>query len=88
MRRHPWPRLSALGMASTALMVICGVAACSDGSSSPSVGPQSDTGFVVRGNPESAAGATWTFRGTVDGTTYDLAGVLLKPLAEYSRLVL
>ena len=68
-------------MASTfgVLMMICGVAACSGGSSSPSLGAQSDTGFVVRGNPESTAGATWTFRGTVDGTTYDLAGVLLKP---------
>lgn len=42
------------------------------------VGPDT-TSFVVTGNPESPAGATWTFRATVDGTTYDLSGVLLKP---------
>lgn len=40
-----------------------------------------DTGFVVTGNPESAGGATWTFRDTVDGVWYDLAGVLYKPRA-------
>jgi dienelactone hydrolase len=38
-----------------------------------------DTGFVVNGNPESASGATWTYRGTVDNVDYDLSGVLLKP---------
>ena len=38
-----------------------------------------DTGLVVTGNPESAAGASWTYKGTVDGVTYDLAGVLYKP---------
>jgi dienelactone hydrolase len=35
--------------------------------------------FLVHGDPESAAGATWTFRGVVEGTRYDLSGVLLKP---------
>jgi dienelactone hydrolase len=38
-----------------------------------------DTGFIVNGNAESSAGATWTFRGTVDGVAYDLTGVLFKP---------
>jgi dienelactone hydrolase len=58
-----------------ALLTGCG------GSSSTSSAPRitSDTGFVVSGNPESAAGATWTYRGTVDAVTYDLSGVLLKP---------
>jgi dienelactone hydrolase len=35
--------------------------------------------FDITGDPESPAGATWVFRGTVDGMRYDLAGVLLKP---------
>ena len=36
-------------------------------------------GFVISGNPESASGATWTFRDTLDGVAYDLTGSLLKP---------
>jgi len=35
--------------------------------------------FIVSGSPASTSGATWTFRGTVDGVAYDLSGVLLKP---------
>ena len=35
--------------------------------------------FVITGNPESSTGATWTFKGNVDGTRYDLAGVVYKP---------
>ena len=35
--------------------------------------------LVVSGSPESATGATWTYRDTVDGVIYDLTGVLLKP---------
>ena len=38
-----------------------------------------DTGFVVTGDPTSRHGATWTFRGTVDGVSYDLAGALYRP---------
>lgn len=41
--------------------------------------PNAADGFTVSGDPESPRGATWTFRGTVDGTPYDLSGVLLKP---------
>jgi dienelactone hydrolase len=56
------------------------IAAAGCGSGSASVSPPPDTGtFVVTGNPESPGGATWTFRGTDSGVTYDLAGVLLKP---------
>jgi hypothetical protein len=36
-------------------------------------------GFVLTGNPASASGATWTYRDTVNGVIYDLAGVLFKP---------
>ena len=54
------------------------LAACG-GSGGSAVETRPDTGFVITGNPETAAGATWTFRNTLDGVTYDLAGVLLKP---------
>jgi dienelactone hydrolase len=41
--------------------------------------PNGNDGFRVVGDPESPPGASWTFRGTVDGTRYDLSGALLKP---------
>jgi dienelactone hydrolase len=37
------------------------------------------TGFIVQGDPESAQGATWTYRATLGGVAFDLQGVLLKP---------
>ena len=63
---------------SVVVVLTMAVVACG-GQSSTSTRVPSDTGFVVQGNPESSSGATWTYRGTVDGTTYDLSGVLLKP---------
>jgi dienelactone hydrolase len=36
-------------------------------------------GFVLTGNPASTGGATWTYKDTVNGVIYDLAGILLKP---------
>ncbi|HEU4722565.1 MAG TPA: dienelactone hydrolase family protein [Gemmatimonadaceae bacterium] len=33
----------------------------------------------VSGNPEGTSGATWTYRDTVAGVVYDMAGILLKP---------
>ena len=36
-------------------------------------------GFVLTGDPASTNGATWTYRDTVQGIIYDLAGVLFKP---------
>lgn len=59
-----------------AIIVVSG--ACG-GSSAPTRVGDDTTSFVVTGNPESTSGATWTFRATVDGTSYDLSGVLLKP---------
>lgn len=57
------------------------VAACGGcGAPSSATNPVSpDTGFVVTGNPESASGAAWSYKGTVDGVSYDLTGVLYKP---------
>jgi dienelactone hydrolase len=36
-------------------------------------------GFVLTGNPESVNGATWTYQQTINGTVYDLRGILFKP---------
>ena len=35
--------------------------------------------LVITGDPTATNGATWTYRDTVDGVAYDLAGILLKP---------
>ena len=35
--------------------------------------------LTISGDPESASGATWTYRDTVAGVVYDLAGILLRP---------
>lgn len=35
--------------------------------------------LTVTGNPEGTTGATWTYRDTVAGVVYDMAGILLKP---------
>jgi dienelactone hydrolase len=63
--------------------------ACGDGSSgsaptsamsptSPS-SPAPGAAIVLQGDPESALGATWTYRGSLDGVMFDLQGILLKP---------
>ena len=38
------------------------------------------TGFTLTGNPENLNGATWTFQQTINGTVYDLKGILFKPI--------
>jgi dienelactone hydrolase len=43
------------------------------------VSSQTLHGFVLTGDPASANGATWTYRDTVQGIIYDLAGILFKP---------
>lgn len=60
-------------------------AACgsSDSATEP-VTPTPPTGtvtakLVVTGDPTSTAGATWSYRDTVAGVVYDMAGVLRKP---------
>jgi dienelactone hydrolase len=47
------------------------------GGSSTGVG--NTTTFSIQGNPESPTGATWSYHDVVDGTRYDLTGVLYKP---------
>jgi dienelactone hydrolase len=38
-----------------------------------------DPALTIAGNPESSAGAGWTLVGTLNGTTVNLQGVVLKP---------
>jgi dienelactone hydrolase len=67
-------------MRARAILGLLVVVGCTSHDSPTQVGTPGGPGtFTVTGNPESASGATWTFRGTVDGVTYDLAGILLKP---------
>jgi dienelactone hydrolase len=63
------------------LSFLSGLTACHHGVSSKSARPSSPPGttLTVTGDPESEAGATWTLIGTLDGTSVNLQGVLLKP---------
>jgi hypothetical protein len=37
-------------------------------------------GFTLTGNPENTNGATWTYQQTINGTVYNLKGILFKPI--------
>lgn len=59
---------------------------CSGNTADPpttATSPSTPTGlsgqFVLQGDPESSAGAPWTYRGSVEGVTVDLQGTLVKP---------
>jgi dienelactone hydrolase len=41
--------------------------------------PAASASFTLQGDPESTQGATWTYRGSLQGVTFDLQGILLKP---------
>jgi len=41
--------------------------------------PPGAPALIIDGDPESATGATWTLSGTLDGSSVDLQGILLKP---------
>src|SRR4051794_297782 len=64
------------------LSLLCGPTAChhdvspTGASARPS---RSGPALTINGDPESAAGATWTLDGTLDGTSVHLQGILLKP---------
>lgn len=66
----------ALSRCTAAALLLSTTLACG-ASSNVTTSPGTD--FVVTGNPESSSGASWTYQGTVDGTKYDLSGVLYKP---------
>jgi dienelactone hydrolase len=78
------PRMRCIGLA------LVGLLAASFGCSSPDVTepPLGNDGaasasvlahLAIAGDPTATNGATWTYRDTVDGVAYDLAGILLKP---------
>jgi len=72
-------RSAAMGGAVTWLLA----AACGSGMPSapgtPSPPAGTLAGLSLQGDPESAQGATWTYRDTMDGVAFDLQGILLKP---------
>jgi len=62
-----------------AITVVAALGCVGGGVVSSSSAVAAQQSFQIQGDPESSSGATWTFRGVVDGTRYDLSGVLLKP---------
>lgn len=56
----------------------CGSGATTPSAPGPTMNPMTPA-FRLAGDPESSAGATWTYRATTDGVAYDLRGILLKP---------
>jgi dienelactone hydrolase len=67
--------------AALVLSLLGGFTACHHGVSPKSARPISPPGttLTIAGDAESAAGATWTLIGTLDGTSVNLQGILLKP---------
>ena len=62
--------------------LLCALAAAHHqvSAASPSAqAPPSPPAVTITGDPNSAAGATWTLTGTLEGTRVDLQGILLKP---------
>src|SRR6187401_3141959 len=59
--------------------LLCALAACHRHSLTTVPGAPGDPALSIAGDAESASGATWTLVGTLDGTTVDLQGILLKP---------
>lgn len=63
-------------------LLIAVLAGCGGSDRASPMAPSSPTpgaAFVLQGDPESAQGATWTYRGSLEGVTFDLQGILLKP---------
>lgn len=62
------------------LLSACGSDSTPSSPTSPSpTPPPAANDFALTGDPESTQGATWTYRGTLQGVAYDLQGILLKP---------
>src|SRR4051812_45020411 len=61
------------------IVTLCALVLSACGGARTTTSLSDTTTFAIQGNPEAAGGATWHFRDVVDGTQYDLTGVLLKP---------
>jgi dienelactone hydrolase len=73
--------IRASAFALVAVLTACGSSERSS-PTAPSPSPSSppvSSGFIVQGDPESAQGASWMYRGPIDGLTFDLQGILFKP---------
>ena len=63
-------------------LIVVVVAGCGGSESSSPTAPTPpvpSASFTLQGDPESTQGATWTYRGSLQGVTFDLQGILLKP---------
>ena len=76
----------AIGLVRRMLPVLFAVTACHGDVVAISDAPQGTgdttttvTGLVINGDPTSSAGASWTYKATSGGVTYDLEGTLRKP---------
>jgi len=61
------------------LFAVVGCGANSSPTAPPPPTPDPLAGFTLSGDPSSGNGATWTYRQQVEGVSYDLQGILLKP---------
>ena len=77
-----WTTWMEAGLVASALLLLVLFASCSDSTRASPTAPSSPStisGFNVQGDPESSQGATWTYRGSLQGATFDLQGILFKP---------
>jgi dienelactone hydrolase len=57
----------------------CGGGGGSSSPTAPSPVVPTTGGLSIQGDPETPRGATWTYRETLGGVSFDLRGILLKP---------
>src|SRR5580765_16816 len=65
--------------AALTLSLLYGATACHHRGPEGTPSLRSRPALIITGDPESAAGATWTLTGMLEGTAVDLQGILLKP---------
>src|ERR671925_638499 len=64
---------------SITLLAACGTNGPSTPIAPSPVAPSLPAGFTLDGDPESSAGASWTYQATDGGLSYNLRGMLRKP---------
>ena len=70
-------RASNVALTLAALFAGCGGSSTTPTSPTPPTAPVAE--FTLTGDPTSPSGATWTYRATVEGTSFELDGILFKP---------